>query len=61
MVIINVSGIADIVIRDNKVSVSLAVNIALSRTKLILIKKLKRKQQNMPTYKPKNSIKALKL
>ena len=58
-VVIHVSGMPDIVITDNKVSVSLAVNTALSRAKLILIKKLKRKQKNMPRFKPLTTIEEL--
>ena len=47
-VVIHAAGIPDIVISDNQKSISSAVNIALSRARVTLIKKLKRKNKNMP-------------
>ncbi|MDO7086500.1 hypothetical protein WNY51_08890 [Pseudocolwellia sp. AS88] len=47
-VVLFVRGMPDIVVTDNQSSVSSAVNVALSRARVTLIKKLKRKQKNMP-------------
>ncbi|XPF94572.1 hypothetical protein ACM9HF_00755 [Colwellia sp. RE-S-Sl-9] len=52
-VVIHAGGIPDIVVTDNQNSVSSAVNIALTRARTTLVKKLKRKQKNRPSWKEK--------
>lgn len=49
-VVIHTRGMPDIVVTDNKSVAMSAVNTALSRARSTLIKKLKRKQKNMPAY-----------
>ena len=55
-VVIYTKGMSDIVITDNQISVMSAVNIALSRARLSLLKKIKRKQKNHPSWSPKGDI-----
>lgn len=47
-VVIHSKGIPAIVITDNQSSVMSAVNIALSRARTSLLRKVKRKQKNQP-------------
>ena len=53
-VVIHVIGIPDVVITDNQSSVMSAVNKSLSRAKIALLRKVKRKQKSSPalTEKP---------
>jgi len=53
-IIIHASGMPDIVVTDNQNSVSNAVNTAFTRARVTLLKKLKRKQKNRPTWTEKN-------
>ena len=52
-VVIQTIGMPDIVITDNQTSTMTAVNIALSRAKNTLLRKVKRKQKNQPIWVPK--------
>lgn len=55
-VVILAKGMPDIVIKDSQTSIMSAVNIALSRARLCLVKKVKRKQKNYPDWSPKDNI-----
>lgn len=55
-VVILAKGMRDIVIKDSQTSIMSAVNIALSRARLCLVKKVKRKQKNYPDWSPKDNI-----
>ncbi len=50
-VIIHTKGIPDIVVTDNQTSVMSAVNLALTRARTALLRKVKRKQKNQPKVK----------
>ena len=52
-IIIHTKGIPDIVITDNQTSVMSAVNISLSRARMALLRKVKRKQNLKPTWTEK--------
>lgn len=52
-IIIYTKGIPDIVITDNQVSVMSAVNISLSRARMALLRKVKRKQKQKPAWTEK--------
>ena len=43
----------DVVITDNQTSVMSAVNTSLSRAKITLLRKVKRKQKNTPVWAEK--------
>lgn len=49
-VIIHTKGMPDVVITDNQKSVMSAVNISLSRARMTLLRKVKRKQKNTPVW-----------
>lgn len=49
-IIIHTKGMPDIVITDNQTSVISAVNISLSRARVTLLRKVKRKQKNTPVW-----------
>ncbi len=51
-VIIHAKGMPDIVVTDNQTSVMSATNMALARAKSTLLRKVKRKQKNLPRVKP---------
>ncbi|MEW6991859.1 hypothetical protein AADZ91_14380 [Colwelliaceae bacterium 6441] len=53
-VVILTKGMPDIVITDNQTSIMTAVNIALSRARLTLLRKIKRRQKNLTSLKPKS-------
>lgn len=55
-IVIILKGLPDIVITDNQDSVMNAVNIALSRARLTLLKKVKRRQKNFVTIKPRHTV-----
>ena len=55
-VIIYAKGMPDIVVSDNQTTVLAAVNIALSRAKTTLLRKVKRKQQNQPNRMSKHLV-----
>lgn len=52
-IVIHTKGMPNIVITDNQASVMSAVNISLSRAKMALIRKVKRKQKNTPVFTEK--------
>ncbi len=52
-VVIHTIGIPDIVITDNQTSVMSAVNKSLSRAKIALLRKVKRKQKSTPAWTEK--------
>ena len=54
-IVILTKGMPDIVISDNQTSVMTAVNIALSRARLTLLRKIKRRQKNLTSLKAKPS------
>ena len=58
-IVIHTRGMPDIVITDSQNSISSAVNIALSRARVTLVKKLKRKQKNMPSGHSRASIETI--
>jgi ribosome-associated translation inhibitor RaiA len=58
-IVIHTKGIPDIVITDSQKSIGSAVNIALTRARVTLLKKLKRKQKNMPTNILKDKIETI--
>ena len=47
-IIVHTKGMPDIIITDNQTTVMAAVNIALSRVRVTLLAKVKRKQKNKP-------------
>ena len=49
-IIIHTKGIPDIVIKDNQTSVTSAVNISLSRARIVLLRKVERKQKRKPVW-----------
>ena len=55
-VIIHAKGMPDIIVSDNQTTVLAAVNIALSRAKTTLLRKVKRKQQNQPNRMAKHRV-----
>lgn len=55
-VVIYSNGISDVVISDNQTTVMSAVSIALSRARLSLLKKIKRKQKNFASFSEKGEV-----
>lgn len=53
-VVVSTKGIPDIVITDNQTSVMTAVNVALARARLTLLRKVKRRQKNSTSAKQKS-------
>lgn len=49
-VVIHTIGMPDVVITDNQTSVMSAVNISLSRARIALLRKVKRKQKSAPVW-----------
>lgn len=52
-IVIHTKGIPDIIINDNQSCVMSAVNTSLSRARMTLLRKLKRKQKNTPIWTEK--------
>ena len=52
-VVVHAIGMPDVVITDNQTSVMSAVNTSLSRAKITLLRKVKRKQKNTPVWAEK--------